>query len=819
MLSTLNNFHFDLISFWIGFISALIVWWIISKGRSYWPEIIAPIKKQIEISARKATAGIKERLNQETLRRAQGMHLAAPLFSLDEVFISPRLISPLPQINPNDPYPYEDVIHPILPYLPDWPELAGQLNGPTLGIVQALQGDANIAIIGQPGSGKTVALASLATQLARADSRLGKLADFVPVFLHVSDLDYSEQSITNSFEAIIAAEQGYLSPMIASQASTFLRRSAQDGQIFLLLDGADELSCDQMKSLTTFITALLTQRPRLRLLLAASPDYLDGLISLGVVPLALCSWDEAVTNRFLERWGALWTEFIEPGKSLSVNPPTISPILIENWISGQTTYISPMELTLKIWAAYACDAFGPKSTDSMDSYFRRLISDAKVLPFLEKIVLEMLTTQQSTLSIHQAEIILAESNFNTGSLVGSGILTRRSNGVAFLHPALMGYLAGQVMNDPQQLVELTKQPVWIGKVLGLHYAALSKDLSLVVNALLENDHEDPLNRNLFMISRWLPDIPPNTPWRSQIMRQLVNIIKRESAPLSLRARGLAAILTSKDASAVVLFRQLLISNFPAVRLLAALGCGALRDIKSVNDLVGCLTDPEQSVRQAAGLALISLDTLGTLDAIKLAITRGDENLGRLTALTLAERLPIRQMVLNSWSQDENLLIRRASVYGLEMIGEQWAEEMLEKMSIEEGEWIVRNAAGQSLENRRKPEQPHIPRTLPDPHNVPWLISYASRQGIGISPAKPVTPILVSALNNGSLAEQQAALDYLSMVPDPDPGSILSIYRLAYHGQGFICDIAFYALWRMAVAGIALPSPVEFGMAASTVFSS
>jgi len=268
----------------------------------------------------------------------------------------------------------------------------------------------------------------------------------------------------------------------------------------------------------------------------------------------------------------------------------------------------------------------------------------------------------------------------------------------------------------------------------------------------------------------------------------------------------------------VLFRQLLISNFPTVRLLSALGCGALRDTKSVDDLIGLLNDPEQSVRQAAGLALISMDTLGTLDAIKGAIIAGDENLGKLTAICLAERQPIRQIVLQSWSRDENLLVRRACVYGLETITEPWAEEMLEKMSIEEGEWIVRNAAGQSLENRRKPEQPHIPRILPDPHNVPWLIAFAGRQGLGVSPGKPVSPILVSALENGSPVEQQAALDYLSMVTDPDPGSIMSIYKIAYNGQGFIRDIAFYALWRMAGGGISLPSPVEFGMAAPTVYS-
>jgi HEAT repeat protein len=818
MLTFLRNFHLDPASFWIGFICALIAWWLLLNLRRYWSQILAPIKKQIEISAKNAKAEIRERLNQETLRRVQRMHLAAPLFSLDEVLIPPRLLSPLPQIDPSDPYPFEDAVHPILPYLPDWPELSGQFSTPTLSIAQALQGDAHIAIIGQPGSGKTVALASLATQIARADPNLGKLVEYTPILLHVSDLDYSDETITDLFDVIMAAERGYIPSFIATQASTFLRRTARNGQLLLLLDGADEVSADQLKNLTKFITKLLTQYPRLRLVLAASPDYLDGLIALGIVPLSLNNWDEALRSRFIERWGTLWTQCIEPIRTPSENQPTIAPILIENWLSGQTAFLTPLELTLKVWAAYAFDSFGTKSTDSFDSYFRRQISDAKILPYLEKIALEMLKTQQSALPLSQVEAVLSDSNVNSGSLSGSGLLTKHPNKLAFVHPVIMGYLAGQAIKDPQQILNLAKQPVWVGKTLGLHYAATCNDLSIAVNALMESDRDDPLFHNLFMVSRWLKDIPSNTIWRSQIMRQLANVVKRESYPLSLRARGLAAMLASNDASVIVLIRQLLVSNYPVVRLLAALGCGALRDVKSSNDLIGMLTDPEQGVRLAAGLGLIALDSPGALDSIKETVIDGDENLGRMVTISLATHPPNGQTVLQDWSQNANLLLRRACVFGLESIRERWAEETLERMSIEDGEWIVRNAAGQALENHRKTD-PQIPRVLPDPHNVPWLIAFASKQGIGISPVQPITPILVSALENGTYDERQAALDYLSMIPDPDPGSILAIYRVAYNANGFIREIAFYALWRLAISGISLPSPVEFGMAPPIVTSS
>ena len=128
----------------------------------------------------------------------------------------------------------------------------------------------------------------------------------------------------------------------------------------------------------------------------------------------------------------------------------------------------------------------------------------------------------------------------------------------FVNPVIMGYLAGQAIKELQQIMDLAKHLAWVGKTLGLHYAATCNDLSVVVNALLGSDKDDQLNHNLFMVSRWLRDIHSNNFWHSQVMRQLVDVVKRESYQLSLSASGLAAILTSNDTSVIVLIRQLII---------------------------------------------------------------------------------------------------------------------------------------------------------------------------------------------------------------------------------------------------------------------
>ena len=49
-------------------------------------------------------------------------------------------------------------------------------------------GEANLVLIGQPGAGKTVALAHLASLAANRSEKLGQLQDHIPFLLHVADL-------------------------------------------------------------------------------------------------------------------------------------------------------------------------------------------------------------------------------------------------------------------------------------------------------------------------------------------------------------------------------------------------------------------------------------------------------------------------------------------------------------------------------------------------------------------------------------------------------------------------------------------------------
>src|SRR5258707_11463345 len=176
------------VSFVIGFLIASIFWWLVARARPLLSEISRNMEEQREEAQIRRTSSVEENSRRITLRRAQGMHLAAPLYSLDEILQEPRLMAPLPRVEPDSPIVTEDIISQTLPYMPAWPELGGLYGAPTLTLSQALSGGVNLVLIGQPGIGKTVALAYLASQAANRSETLGNLQDSVPFLVHVADL-------------------------------------------------------------------------------------------------------------------------------------------------------------------------------------------------------------------------------------------------------------------------------------------------------------------------------------------------------------------------------------------------------------------------------------------------------------------------------------------------------------------------------------------------------------------------------------------------------------------------------------------------------
>src|SRR5919108_3354004 len=145
------------VSFVIGFATGVLFTWLVSRVRPLLAQIRENARERREAAQLRRTSGLEDNHRRITLRRAQGMHLASSLFSLDELLQEPRLLAPPARVEPGVVSIQEDIISQTLPYMPAWPELGAIYRAPTLGVAEAITGGSNIVIVGAAGGGETVA--------------------------------------------------------------------------------------------------------------------------------------------------------------------------------------------------------------------------------------------------------------------------------------------------------------------------------------------------------------------------------------------------------------------------------------------------------------------------------------------------------------------------------------------------------------------------------------------------------------------------------------------------------------------------------------
>ena len=199
-------FRIDQFSFWAGFIAGILFAWLLAQASKFVPIVARALRNQIQSLRESLTTGTENRMRQDVLVWAQNQHLAASLFSMDEIAIQPRLLGKPIFLSDDDDSGSE--VTATIPYMPDWPELAAAYGAATITLPVALQGGVNLLIVGQPGTGKTVALAHLASQIARREPAVGELASLFPLFLPAAALQDRCPASTPGPSEWYAAEWG-----------------------------------------------------------------------------------------------------------------------------------------------------------------------------------------------------------------------------------------------------------------------------------------------------------------------------------------------------------------------------------------------------------------------------------------------------------------------------------------------------------------------------------------------------------------------------------------------------------------------------------
>jgi len=830
--------HIDQISFWLGFVVATLFWWVLGRVKPLLPALREWVIRLLRTIRERNLQGANEYLRKDTVRRAQKMHLAAGLFPLDKIVVPPMLISPPAAVEPDASPKPEPLAQKIIPYLPDWPEILSSFAYPRLTLVKAMSGGSPIALIGQPGSGKTVALAYIACQVARRETVVGPFMDYAPFLFHILDLDLAVEGNRDPAISVVKLVNRHAPVLLQNQLRRLVVERFREGRALLLIDGIDELHPEQFEPVIAFLKSIQELYPGTRLVVTAAPNWLDGLIELGFSPLTLVSWSKTERETFLKRWSKAWTEDIAPQINKSGNFTVVDPLLINNWLTGSQSFTSPLEWTLKVWGAYSGDLKGSTGLGVIETYLSRFLSGLITRPILEKLAYQFVKANRPDVQYNDLDRVLTEQTgprtqavlanaenepvtealarkrsgkrdiiLSTGEqileeLVKGGLLVEHAdNRICFSSPVFCGVLSAfQVTLE--DLARATATPQWPTYSLTLHYlASRSSDASWIDDFIYSD--KSAFSTNLLIASRWLMDAPPSSTWKPQLFRSMATLLQDETLPEGYRGRALAAFSGSHDATLPRLYRQLMGSSSPTVRKLAILGAGASGESQLTTDIIGMMADAQEPVRLAACMALVAIGTDTAMNAVAETLMNADESLRQAAAEAIATIPTIGAESIRDASAAEDILTRRAAVFGLLQIGDHWAGQLLEKMAVEDGQWVVRNAAAQALEVLQEPDS-HIPKPLHKPWDSPWLIAFASKRGQGVAPNVPANGLIHLALTTGTLDEQLAALEYARKIQDDQ--IVMDVYTLMYNGHGLISEAALQTVWYWTIGGVKLPPP-------------
>lgn len=771
----------------------------------------------------KTTIEMLEKYRAQVYLRAQGMHILAHLFPLDDILVPPGLIPPPVQLSPDFTGVPNSLVQQEMPYIPDWGEFLSAYAVKTVPVQEILRGGMNIALIGQPGVGKSTALATLCSLVARKSPGTAYLNHLIPILLHARDLIEFPHA-DNPLQQLIAITTSYHPDIPSARFETILKDLFAQNSVLLLIDGLDELPRNLIQETREEIKKLLAQYPDLRFILTGPMDFLDGYLEIGAYPLAIGHWNRVNRNQFIRKLAKVYFDRLEPDLSEEDREIRLNSIL--SWSVSQDTSFTALISTIQYISAIAGLEVGKTSFDVLQNYINHLVPVSSTKASLEVLAYQTVISENPIINKYEIDHYVPEliqtpdsepastpvDNVRATkalSLVSKRmILQPTSHGnVIFTHPVFLGFLASNALIRNGQCQVVFNQSDWSAKEISLRYLSHLIDITQYIQPQ-KLDDDGPLYQRLFVISHWLRECKSGAIFRPQVMRRLALLMTNENQPFTIRARAAASLVFANEKNIIGLFKQYCGSSSPTVRRLSALACGILQDPVILKELIGLLGDPESQVRDAAAMAISTYNTTQAHEMTAQILLQADENMRRVVAEMLTLNMAEGIQTLRDGAGYQDILVRRACVYALGLIREKWSVDLLKKLQTEDGQWVIRNTAAQMLENISNIDA-HVPRKLPEAYLAPWLVAYASRNGEGISPTVSSLPLLIRVLSNGSDDEKIAAMEYLGW--SSEEGVIARLYDAIYQKQSNVREYALYTLWKISLTGVQFPPLKKFGL--------
>lgn len=793
----------DAFSFWLGFLAAVAIGYALYRFRRPLLELRASLLARLSGLRQALTSGAERAIREDLLRFAQTHHLAGTQFALDDVLLPPRLWVAPPPFDPTQPPPDPEVTS-VIPTLPEWPEMAAIFRAATLGPAEALAGGAPLVVLGAPGSGKTTLLAHLATRAALGDAVLFPDSP-TPVFVHAADLPLPLTPYADPLQPLVAAALVRASALAAARLPRHLAARLPFNQVLVLLDGLDEVPAAMVADVAAWWAAFQQKYPKARLVAAAGLVHFGPLVRAGAAPVYLAPWGADDYRALIGKWASAWEQYIRKGRKRTTAADT-DPQLIVGWLATGNLGRSIFEVTLKTWAAFAGDARGKRPVDWLEAYLLRHGVKPAGRRGLDRLAAAMFTREdqlglaraEATALLDQALVgpagkPLLDSDDFLDDLLSRRLLAKHGKDrIVFQHPLAAAYCVATALAVDPEAVSPGHSPAW---TRALAYLSPLGDLTALVARRL-GATPDLLQSDLMACAAWLRDAPSAARWRGEVFKRLNRLLMDSQQPAALRLRALGAFVAASDPTLGALFKQSLTSPDPLIRRGAVLGLGALGDVANVPGIAALFHDTDLDVRWAAVLALSALAHESALEALAQGLLTGDDNLRRACAEALARNEEEGHPVLKEAIAHDDLAVRRAAVYGLAATARDWAMGLLEKVQINEQQWLVRTAAQEVLARQKEPAA-RAPQAQAQAESLGWLIAWAAQQGMGVPPGPAAIEVLRRAVREGDPLTRRAAADALARLGDPSDAR--DLYPLLRAPEPGVADFAFNALATLAAA--------------------
>lgn len=734
------------------------------------------------------------------------------------------ILPPPPDLEPAGENATARSVFDVVPLFHDMPQSYAPYNIETISLADLGAGDRQVAILGASGMGKSVTLTTLALialgavtfesledlsaqailaeerdlpeeeQRARATERqriqqramerlydarqqrreqLGMpeeerlppldLTTLTPVLVHLSDIELdalafgkARGAALDPAEPLVRAAQRQLGAVAARVAGSVIYPALERGSALVLIDGYDELSPAAREPYLGWLSQLAATYGQNLIVVAGPPSGYERLTTCGFTPAFLRAWRDEDYALLAERWTGVWSRAHRHAPAL--DDKTLRRLTQDN--RGR----SALDVTLKLWAGLADDTRETGHRGWYDAFVLRRLSNAQLRPMLPPLAAALITAGEP---LSRAALVEALPSVMSASKTGEALESLVSVGLmavyagdryAFSHPRLASFLASETLLDPgsERPTELALDPAWQD---ALGFAAGQINILPVIYRKLSAP-PDLFYSNLFGLVHWLPDAPPDAPWRGDIFTRFAKaLLANEQYPL-VRERALAALIASRDRNVIFILRQALHAADPGIRRLGCVGLGALGNPEAVKDLSALLADENQRVKLAAALAL---GAIGSEQAIEMMIhglfAEGHE-VRRAIAEALAALPGNGHNILREAIAAQEVEIRRAAVYGLSRVRAPWALIALYRAMMEDEQWVVRTVAQEAFAAAQSAER-EGPRRHPEADSLGWLIAWAADRGEGVPAGPNARQVLVRVLQEGQTVYKALAAHTLA----------------------------------------------------------